>query len=217
MPTAGWGAIACGLVVLGVATVIGISRAEAQNNNMLNRPQVLAPEKNESKPEQPPAVPGARAESEPAPAERPPSDMPPTEALFDAINRGDIATARDAIGRGADLDGQNILGLTPLELSVDIGRKDITFMLLSLRAGKSISGPAPTSTAAARPLTPAKPGAREIKVAAVKPKTAPPAHAPGGMQSTVAAMAPARPQLFAGDGGTPVPSAGFLGFGTVTR
>jgi hypothetical protein len=169
----------------------------------------MPPEHNEAKPEQPPAVPGARAEGEPAPAERPPSDMQPTDALFDAINRGDVATARDAISRGADLDAQNILGLTPLELSIDLGRKDISFVLLSLRAGKSISGPVPTAT---RPLTPAKPGARETKVAALKPK------APsGGMQSTVAAMAPARPQLFAGDGGTPVPSAGFLGFGTITR
>ena len=61
--------------------------------------------------------------------------MEPTEALFDAINRGDIGTARDAISRGADLHGHNVLGMTPLELSVDLGRNDISFMLLSMRGG----------------------------------------------------------------------------------
>jgi hypothetical protein len=60
--------------------------------------------------------------------------MEPTDALFDAINRGDIGTARDAISRGADLHGHNVLGMTPLELSVDLGRNDISFMLLSMRA-----------------------------------------------------------------------------------
>ena len=61
--------------------------------------------------------------------------MEPNEALFDAINRGDIGAARDAISRGADLQGHNILGMTPLELSVDLGRNDISFLLLSMRAG----------------------------------------------------------------------------------
>ena len=32
-------------------------------------------------------------------------DLQPTDALFDAINRGDIAAARDALNRGADLNG----------------------------------------------------------------------------------------------------------------
>ena len=78
---------------------------------------------------------GCRVEpAAPRPSNRAPTDMEPTEALFDAINRGDIATARDAISRGADLHGHNILGMTPLELSVDLGRNDISFMLLSMRA-----------------------------------------------------------------------------------
>ena len=47
--------------------------------------------------------------------------MEPNDALFDAINRGDIAAARDAISRGADLGARNILGMTPMELSVDLG------------------------------------------------------------------------------------------------
>jgi ankyrin repeat protein len=92
--------------------------------------------KNAYKANPPPvAIPGARPRTDAvAPAERAASDLPPTEALFDAINRGDIVTARDAISRGADLDGTNLLGVTPLELSVDLGRNDISFLLLSLGA-----------------------------------------------------------------------------------
>ena len=85
--------------------------------------------------------------------------MQPTDALFDAINRGDIATARDAISRGADLQGQNILGMTPLELSVDLGRNDISFMLLSMRAaddGRSRQAPAARTTAKTPPTKQAK-------------------------------------------------------------
>ena len=82
----------------------------------------------------PPALPGARVSKEMvAPPDRPPSDLQPNDALFDAINRGDIATARDAISRGADLNARNVLGMTPMELSVDLGRNDISFLLLSMR------------------------------------------------------------------------------------
>src|SRR4051812_19362752 len=56
----------------------------------------------------PVGVPGSHAEpAAVAPAERTPADMPPTEALFDAINRGDLAAAKDAINRGADIQGKN--------------------------------------------------------------------------------------------------------------
>ncbi len=96
---------------------------------------------------------GARAEpTAVAPAERVPTDMPPTEALFDAINRGDLTGAKDAIGRGADIHGHNVLGLTPLELSVDLGRNTISFLLLSLRGGAGYgAGGAPRATAATTP------------------------------------------------------------------
>jgi hypothetical protein len=89
------------------------------------KPQAAAP-----KVPPPPALPGAESNGTAAPPSRLPSDMEPTEALFDAINRGDASGARDAISRGADLHGQNVLGLTPLELAVDLGRNDIAFVLL---------------------------------------------------------------------------------------
>ena len=153
----------------------------------------------------PAAIPGAQARGAAAPAERSAADLPPTEALFDAINRGDIATARDAISRGADLDGTNLLGLTPLELSVDLGRNDLSFLLLSLRGGGSTStqrnGP-PVQDAAA-PLTAAdrRKAAAEARARAVAARAQP-------------APAPARqaPALFAGNGGAAIPTAGFLGF-----
>jgi hypothetical protein len=85
--------------------------------------------------------------------------MEPTEALFDAINRGDIATARDAISRGADLHGHNVLGMTPLELSVDLGRNDISFMLLSMRAADD-GRPAQAS---ATPATTKPPPAKQAR------------------------------------------------------
>ena len=96
-----------------------------------------------------PAIPGARPQGEAlvAPPERLPTDMPPTEALFDAINRGDLAVARDAVTRGADLEAKSLLGLTPLELAVDLGRNDISFMLLSMRgSARGEHGPAVAGT-----------------------------------------------------------------------
>jgi hypothetical protein len=153
----------------------------------------------------PPALPGAVPNGRTAaPANRPPTDMEPTDALFDAINRGDIGAARDAISRGADLRGHNILGMTPMELSVDLGRNDISFLLLSMRGTDSGQKAAP-QTAAKPP--PAK-QARQAKQ--VPPRSA----------ARVATAAPAPTQtarLFSGDGGTPNPNAGFLGFDSARR
>jgi hypothetical protein len=149
----------------------------------------------------PPALPGAASNGAAAPPSRLPSDMEPTEALFDAINRGDASGARDAISRGADLHGQNILGLTPLELAVDLGRNDIAFILLSMR-GADDDQTRPQSVA---------------KASAVKAK---PSQAKRAQPAKVAVAAPAPAQtarLFSGDGGAPNPNAGFLGFDTSRR
>ena len=166
----------------------------------------------------PPALPGARAEPTAiAPAERSAADLPPTEALFDAINRGDLPTARDAINHGADLNGTNVLGLTPLELAVDLGRNEISFLLLSLRGANGFNttrGPAPETpqarAAAARAereaaRANARNGAREARAEREAVAARPAATASSG-------TAPQAPRLFVGQGGTPVPQAGFLGF-----
>lgn len=152
------------------------------------------------RPVPPSALPGARL-SEPgaAPAERPAAEMSPTEALFDAVNRGDVPAARDALSRGADIEQPNVLGLSPLDLAVDLGRNDMTFLLLSMRGAAS---------GARSALAPVPPVTRTA-VAAPKPTPAP-------VRATVE-RAPVveqrRPARLAGNAGTPVPQAGFLGFG----
>ena len=154
----------------------------------------------------PPALPGTLNSF--APADKTQLDLPPTESLFDAINRGDLPGARDAINRGADLGGHNILGMTPLDLSVDLARNNITFLLLSLRGSGGAAGgpPAPASADAAKSA-----GAKAAASAApAKPAPAKPAPKLAAAKPTAVA-----PQQFAGPGnaGTPNPGAGFLGFG----
>ena len=97
----------------------------------------------------PPAgLPGAQSSpGAVAPPSQPTVMMEPTDALFDAINRGDLTAARDAVNRGADMNGHNVLGMTPIQLSVDLGRNDITFLLLSNGAGPT-NGPPPSATTA---------------------------------------------------------------------
>jgi hypothetical protein len=156
-------------------------------------------------PEKPPepapdAIPGAKSRLPVVPATRPAGDMEPNDALFDAINRGDIASARDALARGADLNAVNILGMTPMELSVDLGRNDISFLLLSMRGEDSGRG----SRALGRDVAPPVKTARGEKTVAGKS---------GPVRDIPVATKPvATPKLFANDGGTPMPSVGFLGF-----
>ena len=172
----------------------------------------------------PSAIPGAKAREPAAPPTRSMSDMQPTDALFDAINRGDIASARDALNRGADLNGVNVLGMTPMELSVDLGRNDISFLLLSMRGEDSGRGSRAVSHATAAPEQAAlkpnaqKPQARSTQAARHTGQSgtaqAPAAQAPAAQSPTArtAARAVATPKLFANDGGAPLPKAGFLGF-----
>jgi hypothetical protein len=95
--------------------------------------------------------------------------------------------------------------MSPVELSVDLGRNDITFLLLSMRA--ATGRPAePVQAAATRPEPKAEkpaPAAHPIRAAAVAPAPAP-----------VPAPRQPPPQQYADTPGTPVPQAGFLGFGS---
>jgi hypothetical protein len=171
-------------------------------------------------PPPPSAIPGAKARQPVIPATKSANDMDPNEALFDAINRGDIGAARDALNRGAELSATNVLGMTPMELSIDLGRNDISFLLLSMRTGDSSSDLTASRNRASQlapSLTMGKsaPMAGQTQAAktptgkmTAKTRPTPSSHAP------VAADKPtATPKLYAGDGGTPQPNAGFLGFG----
>lgn len=156
-------------------------------------------------PPPPAGLPGAQSNpGTAAPSAKPPAMMDPTDALFDAINRGDIGAARDAVTRGADLGGHNLLGMTPIQLSVDLARNDITFLLLSNGGGQSASaGPSGGGKTAAQLLSASAVSGKPVNRKAAR------------SVQTVRATSPApqqMPRLFAGNGGTPIPTAGFLGF-----
>ena len=168
-------------------------------------------------PPPPSALPGAQPTTRAAPQTESPASMDPTAALFDAINRGDLAAARAAIDRGADLDGKNVLGMTPIELSIDLGRNPITFLLLSMRGGEP-TGPTTGATLGAGAAGGRKPGASGATARAAK---SPPGHpigrpiarqaAPRKVRPT-ARVAQEQPPAPGAGGGTAVPAAGFLGF-----
>jgi hypothetical protein len=123
----------------------------------------------------------------------------PTTDLFTAINHGNYADAQDAISRGADLNAQNPLGETPLDLAIALNQNSITFMLLSAR-NEGGSGP-PVQASAVTKTPPALPKLHPI-----------PAKAEAGTTEQVrlphAKITPAP----AGNAGQPNVSVGFLGF-----
>jgi hypothetical protein len=157
-----------------------------------------------ARPAPPPALPGlaARRAPEPIPADENAS-LSPTPALFDAITRGDLAASRDAVNRGADLNGRNALGLTPVDWAVDQGRNDILFYLLSARGmAGSASGPANARSAAAARAGQERAAQQEAL------RLARQASAQGARAPSVSI----KPRLFANDGGAARLEAGFLGF-----
>ncbi|MCX2560129.1 ankyrin repeat domain-containing protein [Acetobacter farinalis] len=123
------------------------------------------------------------------------TDMEPTAALFDAINRGSLNSAKEAVNRGADLEHRNVLGQTPLDMSIDLNRNPITFLLLSLRGGDE------------RPRTDVATQTREMDTES------------GSGHLTIGGTAgrhnakSATASRFDHSGGTARPDVGFLGFG----
>ncbi|MGH7102395.1 MAG: hypothetical protein ACREFJ_08355 [Acetobacteraceae bacterium] len=224
-------ALATGLATILATTAIP---AAAQTPNLMNPgPVVGTPSAKTAPLPPPPGLPGAVHNSG-TPAPRAPSEsgLSPTAVLFDAINRGDLGAAREAIGRGAQLDAKNVLGMTPLELAVDLDRNDIAFLLLSIehesRAAASSAGaslalsmpPAPAASAASRaaraqPATPPADQSVAALLAAAGPVPAPGAPAPGAPASKTRAARPPPPAAvpLAGGTGSPNPAVGFLGFG----
>ena len=192
------GAVALTVVIGTVANAQALSGGIPQGSPLRQRMGDAAAR--QARPEQAPdTLPGAKARAPAAPASKAPADMSPNDAMFDAINRGDIATVKDALSRGAQLDARNVLGMTPLELSVDLGRNDISFLLLSMR---SEGAPPPRASLQAEAKRPAA-------------RSAEAAHSRAAARSAAVVASPrvvTTPKLFANDGGTPVPNAGFLGF-----
>jgi hypothetical protein len=172
--------------------VTGIGGSAA--NMATGRSAAAAPTK--PAPPAPAGLPGAKAKAPVAPPTKPVADMSPNEALFDAINRGDMAAARDAVNRGADLNAVNVLGMTPMDMAVDLWRSDIAFMLLSLRGDDAPKAGTRTRTPATNVAGTPKPAPKQPAVAKIPAQNP----LPG-------------PKLWANDGGSPQPADGFLGFG----
>jgi hypothetical protein len=155
----------------------------------------------------PAALPGlqGRRAPEPIPGD-PTQSLSPNAALFDAINRGDLAAARDAVARGADTEARNVLGLTPIDAAVDQGRTEIMFYLLSVRGASRSGGGAaapPPAEAERRPAPAAPSRRRDARQRDSEPPRPAPVEAPAPVRSA---------RLWAGDGGAPNPAIGFLGF-----
>ena len=123
--------------------------------------------------------------------------MEPTDALFDAINRGDIGAAREAMSRGADLQGQKHPRHDAAGVSIDLGRNDISFLLLSMRAaddGRSRQAPA-------------APDDGETARDEAGKQAPPPRH-----RSSHQRQPPSQTARLYGGEGNAEPEAGFLGF-----
>jgi hypothetical protein len=180
----------------------------------------------------PPALPGLANRRAPDPIPADPSlNLAPTAALFDAVMRGDLPAAREAVGRGADTVARNVLGLTPLDAAVDQGRTEIMFYLLSVRAGTRVTTApetallppgrrerpgrgGPTREATQREPTPREVAARERqeRQAAERAERTAQRNANRASPAAASAEAPRAPRVWAGDGGAARPEAGFLGF-----
>jgi hypothetical protein len=152
----------------------------------------------------PAALPGlqGRRAPEPIPGD-PTQSLAPNAALFDAINRGDLAAAREAVARGADTEARNVLGLTPVDAAVDQGRTEIMFYLLSVRGASRGAGPPPPPQEAERRAAAPPPSRRNARREAAEPPRPAPAEASAPVRSA---------RLWANDGGAPNPAVGFLGF-----
>lgn len=151
----------------------------------------------------PAALPGlqGRRAPEPIPAD-PTQSLAPDAALFDAINRGDLPAAREAVARGADTESRNVLGLTPVDAAVDQGRTEIMFFLLSVRGASRNAGP-PPAEAEQRPAASPRARRNARRDAEEAPLRPAPVEAPAPVRSA---------RLWANDGGAPNPAIGFLGF-----
>jgi hypothetical protein len=153
--------------------------------------------------------------------------LSPNDELFDAIDRGDITAARDAVARGADLGATDAVGQTPIDASIALGRNNITFLLVTLlHAGGSQITDAQGPMAMPPPNTLGL-SAKDQKVATTPvsffgttaPATERRHKTRYASAQTTAELPPAPASMpsYADSSGAPVPSAGFVGFGSSSQ
>ena len=219
--------VAPGLLLgLGLAVALPSHRAAAQAS--LPTPTAMGPvvRGNNSGPAPQPSaagLPGARAT---APVKQGPIDaglLSPTAELFDAINRGDVSAARDALARGADLNAKDAVGQTPVDVSIELGRNNITFLLVTLMKAGNTEFSEPQGAMNQPPANVMGASAKDTQTASTPVSflnaTAPKVPAKRHQAHTHTASAAPQPstgQDYAaagGGSGAPVPSAGFVGFG----
>ncbi|GAA5264203.1 hypothetical protein ACOSOMT5_P0623 [Acidiphilium sp. MT5] len=154
----------------------------------------------------PPALPGAAGADQISASSVAIDNENPTKVLFSAINHGNYAEARAAVSRGADLRAKNALDETPIQLSVELGRNDITFMLLSvLHENRGVSTGVTLPINAASRVTTAH--GRSIRRTAQRPVSMSAQRSDHENSLTMTAPAPSNPA------GIAAPAKGFLGFG----
>ncbi len=148
--------------------------------------------------------------------------LSPNDELFDAIDRGDAAAARDAIARGAELSATNAVGQTPIDESVALGRNEITFLLVTLLHSDGSDITDAQGPMAAPPANTLGLSSKDERDASAPVSffggqatggAAPRRSAYGSEETTADAGVAAAPPT-ADDSGAPVPSAGFVGFGS---
>jgi hypothetical protein len=225
------------LPVVSVAILAGAALAPRMAHAQANLPSPTAmgpvvKGNNDITPSQPsqPGLPGASRPTSVSRGTISGDMMSPNAALFDAIDRGDLAAARDAVGRGADLGATNAVGQSPIDESVSLGRNDITFLLVTLLHAEGsqitdaqgpMNAPPPTTLGlstrdehiAAEPVGFFSPApTNSTATQARKSRRYRPL--PMAAKSTVTpSSASVSPPVYGDTSGAPVPASGFLGFG----
>ncbi|TPW35915.1 ankyrin repeat domain-containing protein [Oecophyllibacter saccharovorans] len=190
------GLLGTGALTVPVALAGTQSQAEAEAESEAMQAQAKAEARKAAKQAAPPsALPGAEGSSDDDEHAR--VDINPTAALFDAINKGSIIAAKEALNRGADPNAHNVLDQTPLDMAIDLGRNDIMFLLLSMRTYNP-DGQLITETHHGQ-IGQDSQGNGHLDVSS--------------RANVVARARPVRPPRPSSDGGRPQPQIGFLGFG----
>ncbi|HTI01723.1 MAG TPA: hypothetical protein VL752_12325 [Acidisoma sp.] len=219
--------VAPGLIA-GLAAVMAVPGHQAYAQSALPQPTSMGPvvQGGNGNQRAQPAAPGLPGARNSGPIQQGNIDsglLSPNDELFDAIYRGDIGAARDALARGADLEARDAVGQTPVDVSIALGRNNITFLLVTMLKAGGGDLSEPQGPMAQPPSNALGMSAKDQKAVSTpvsffnppptaKGKTTQKSHYRTAPKSvTPAAEAPA--PSYAGGTGAPVPAAGFVGFG----
>jgi len=220
-------------LIAGLAAAIALPGHAAHAQAALPQPSSMGPVVqggNGGQQAQPSAagLPGARSAGPVKQGNIDSSMLSPDAELFDAINRGDISAARDALARGADLHAKDAVGQTPVDVSIALGRNNITFLLVTMLKAGGGDLSEPQGPMAQPPANTLGMSAKEQKAIstpvsffsapAPAAKTRQKSRYGTAARSAATPASAAQPAPSDGGGtGAPVPSAGFVGFGPTAQ